>query len=499
MMKSILLSTFIAALMSSTSSALPVNLVTKRFYDEHMNRLRGDTSFPAPPDQYFSQRLDHFDFKNSQATNWNQRFWINATFFKDVANAPVFFYIEGEGAGSPYSVVNGEHVVLAQQYGALIVSLEHRFYGASIPTSDYTTQNMYYLSSHQAIADIAAFITLYLKPTFNLTLKNKFVTFGGSYPGALSAWARLRLPHIVHTALSTSSPVEAMIDFTGYNSVVADSLSYPLVGGSDQCLQSMTQAFEAIDAAFTGPITEKHAMATKLMSCTSLDGVNDTMWAASNYASIIMGVVQYNIDGSGLDIRTVCQKMTQSGVAPIDAFAQVVQLQQGTTCLDNSYDDYVAQLNNTVATPGGGLGLRQWTWQTCVEFAYYQTCEPDTMRCPFSRLMTLESSYKQCQDGFGAVISNEVNDYGVSQSNYLLGGNQIKGTRIIFANGDVDPWHYLSVYNQTNMDPRQPAVFIQGTAHCRNMYTPQPNDPLPLVSARGAINAYIAEFLAEPY
>jgi serine protease 16 len=187
------------------------------------------------------------------------------------------------------------------------------------------------------------------------------------------------------------------------------------------------------------------------------------------------------------------------GVSPIDAFAQVVQLQQGSTCLDNSYDDYVAQLNNTVATPGGGLGLRQWTWQTCVEFAYYQTCEPDTMRCPFSRLMTLESSYKQCQDGFGAVISNEVNDYGVSQSNYLLGGNQIKGTRIIFANGDVDPWHYLSVYNQTNMDPRQPAVFIQGTAHCRNMYTPQPNDPLPLVSARGAINAYIAEFLAEPY
>jgi hypothetical protein len=112
--------------------------------------------------------------------------------------------------------------------------------------------------------------------------------------------------------------------------------------------------------------------------------------------------------------------------------------------------------------------------------------------------MTLESSYKQCQDGFGDVISQDINDYGVAQSNYLYGGNQIKGTRIIFANGNVDPWHYLSVYNQSTMDPRQPAVFIDGTAHCRNMYTPSPNDPEPLVAARGAINAYIADFLSEP-
>jgi thymus-specific serine protease len=141
----------------SVTTALPVNLVTKRFYDEHMARLRGDSSLPAPPDQYFSQRLDHFDFKDSQSTTWNQRFWVNASFFKDTENAPVFFYIEGEGAGSPYSVVSGEHVSLAAQYGALIVSLEHRFYGASIPTADYSTSNMYYLSSHQAIADLAAF------------------------------------------------------------------------------------------------------------------------------------------------------------------------------------------------------------------------------------------------------------------------------------------------------------------------------------------------------
>ena len=110
--------------------------------------------------------------------------------------------------------------------------------------------------------------------------------------------------------------------------------------------------------------------------------------------------------------------------------------------------------------------------------------------------MTLESSYQQCQDGFGAVMSNRLNDEGVAFTNAYLGGNKIKGTRIIFVNGDVDPWHALSVFNQSEFDPYQPAVFIAGTAHCRNMYAPSANDPAPLVAARGEINGFLESFLA---
>jgi serine protease 16 len=231
---------------------------------------------------------------------------------------------------------------------------------------------MRFITSHQSIADIATFISFYLVPTFNLTLSsNKLVTFGGSYPGVLSAWARLRLPHLVHAAVASSAPVLAVADFVGYNNVVAHSFAYPLVGGSPACTANIAAAFVAIDAAFTGADSTRHAMATKLMSCTGLDGQNDTMWAASNYASIIMGIAQYNRDGpTGLNIRAVCATMTQPGIAPIDAFAQVVQKAQGTQCLDNAYADYVAQLSSTsVNKAAGGVGIRSWTWQTCVQFA----------------------------------------------------------------------------------------------------------------------------------
>jgi len=504
-----------SALFALSPAAAAITPVLARMRDAHIAELRAGGAAVArsllaqglavPPDQFFQQTLDHFDvLANLPGTAWPQRFWVNSTFFDnnaDKANAPVFFYVEGEGAGSPYSVLGGEHVALAETYGALVVALEHRGYGASIPTADLTTPNMRFITSHQSIADIATFISFFLVPTYNLTLSsNKLVTFGGSYPGVLSAWARLRLPHLVHAAVSTSSPVRAVADFTGYNDVVAHSFAYPLVGGSPACTANIASAFVAMDAAFTGSDSARHAMATKLMSCTGLDGVNDTMWAASNYASVLMGIVQYNRDGpSGLNIRNVCATMTQAGVAPIDAFAQVVQKQQGTTCMDNSYADYVAQLSaTTVDKASGGLGLRSWTWQTCAQFAYYQTCESGT-QCPFSKLMTLESSYQQCQDGFGAVVSNALNDQGIAFTNAYLGGQGIKGSRIIFVNGDVDPWHSLSVFpgdNVTTLDPLQPTVFIPGGSHCSNMGTPSDNDPPALIAAHAEIDAFLASFLA---
>ena len=469
---------------------------------EAVARAREAQGLAVPPAQFFAQTLDHFNvLSNLPGTAWPQRFWVNSSFFdanSDKANAPVFLYIEGEGAGSPYSVMGGEHVALAASYGALVVALEHRFYGASIPTADLSTTSMGFLSSHQAIADIASFITAWLVPTYNLTLsRNKIVTFGGSYPGVLSAWTRLRLPHLVHAAVSTSSPVESQVDFTGYNDVCARSFAYPLVGGSPACTANIAAAFAAIDAAFTGTADARHAMATKLMSCTGLDGANDTFWAASNYASLMMGIVQYNRDGpTGMNIRTVCETMTQAGVAPIDAFAQVVKSAQGSQCMDNSYADYLVQLRSTVADKGaGGLGLRQWTWQTCAQFAFYQTCEDNT-ECPFSKLMTLEGSYAQCQDGFGNIISNQLNDAGVAFTNAYLGGQDIKGTRIVFVNGDVDPWHWLSVYNASTFDPNQPVVFIPGGSHCSNMGTPSDNDPPALIAAHAEIDGFIAQFLA---
>ena len=109
----------------------------------------------------------------------------------------MFLYIGGEGPqGAP-----SDHLymaTLAKKEGALMVALEHRFYGESRPTTDMSVGNLKFLTSEQALGDLAHF-TNYLKdpdpaqstPALHLKYSaaaSKFVTFGGSYPGALSAW-----------------------------------------------------------------------------------------------------------------------------------------------------------------------------------------------------------------------------------------------------------------------------------------------------------------------
>ena len=63
-------------------------------------------------------------------------------------------------------------------------------------SSDMSDASLRYLNSEQALADLAAFRNAMTKK-FNLT-SSKWISFGGSYPGSLSAWFRLKYPHLVN-------------------------------------------------------------------------------------------------------------------------------------------------------------------------------------------------------------------------------------------------------------------------------------------------------------
>lgn len=70
------------------------------------------------------------------------------------------------------------------------------------------------MNSQQALADLAEFI-VNIQSKYNIQSSAKWVAFGGSYPGSLAAWMRMKYPHLVHAAISTSGPLLAKIDFKG--------------------------------------------------------------------------------------------------------------------------------------------------------------------------------------------------------------------------------------------------------------------------------------------
>lgn len=84
----------------------------------------------------------------------------------------------------------------------------------AIHRRDLSSANLQFLSADQALADLAYFIE-YLIEKGDLSRGQKVAVFGGSYPGNLAAWARIKYPHLIHAAVSSSAPVHAEADFPG--------------------------------------------------------------------------------------------------------------------------------------------------------------------------------------------------------------------------------------------------------------------------------------------
>ncbi len=136
------------------------------------------------------------------------RYYVNDAYWKK--GGPVFYEISGEGtlSGPPTGFIEQ----LAQNRSALLITLEHRFYGESIPNGNAFTENYRYLSVEQALADLASFTDFY-KSVVPDSKTVPWVVFGGSYAGALSSWYRAAYPDYSIGSLSSSGVVNCIIDF----------------------------------------------------------------------------------------------------------------------------------------------------------------------------------------------------------------------------------------------------------------------------------------------
>ena len=106
-------------------------------------------------DRFFRQPIDHF--RPSLGT-FDQRYYVRDSYVRAGTTAtPLILFLGGEapldGPPTPGSFVD----VLARRHGALLVALEHRFYGRSIPFDELTTRNLRLLSLKQILADVGAF------------------------------------------------------------------------------------------------------------------------------------------------------------------------------------------------------------------------------------------------------------------------------------------------------------------------------------------------------
>ena len=93
----------------------------------------------------------------------------------------------------------------------LFFSSEHRFYGESQPAPPYDTRRLQLLTPQQALEDAVTLIGS-VRAARGCSGEGDsprcpVVTFGGSYPGWLSAMMRLRYPTVVDMSYAASAPM----------------------------------------------------------------------------------------------------------------------------------------------------------------------------------------------------------------------------------------------------------------------------------------------------
>ncbi|XP_007955081.1 thymus-specific serine protease [Orycteropus afer afer] len=445
----------------------------------------GPGAVAFPKEGWLEQPLDPFNA--SDRRSFLQRYWVNDQHWAG-QDGPIFLHLGGEGSLGPGSVMRGHPAALAPALGALVVGLEHRFYGLSTPAGGLDMAQLRFLSSRHALADLAS-AHLALSRLFNLSSSSPWICFGGSYAGSLAAWARLKFPHLIFASVASSAPLRAVLDFSEYNNVVSRSLMSTAIGGSSECWAAASAAFAEVERRLRAGGAAQEALQAELGACGPLTRAEDQAELLEALQALVGGAVQYNGQaGAPLSVRQLCGLLlagwgNRSRTAPYRGLRQATQIVMhslGERCLSTSRAETVAQLRDTEPQVSG-VGDRQWLYQTCTEFGFYITCEDPG--CPFSQFPALPSQLGLCEQVFGLSPSSVAK--AVAQTNSYYGGQTLRATQVLLINGDADPWHVLSVTE--SLGPFKSVILIPNASHCSDMAPERPSDSPSLLLARQKI------------
>ncbi|XP_077221052.1 putative serine protease EDA2 isoform X2 [Tasmannia lanceolata] len=386
-----------------------------------LHRTRSSNSnssiYLTQKEQWFNQTLDHFSPTDHR--QFGQRYYEYLGSFQ-APGGPIFLKICGESSCD--GIANDYTSVLAKKFGAAVVSLEHRYYGKSHPFNSLTTSNLRYLSSKQALFDLAVF-RQYYQESLNVKLnqsnaENPWFVFGVSYPGALSAWFRLKFPHLTCGSLASSAVVLAVYNFPEFDVQIGES------AGSDckAALQEITKLVEEL--------LHSDARGVKnLFGAAKLTIDADFLYLLADAAVIAF---QY---GNPDVLCSPLLDAKKSGKNLVDAYANYVKdYYLGSFGVQvQTYDQQ--HLKKTELTED--RGDRLWWFQVCTEVAYFQVAPSnDSIR---SSKIDTRYHLDLCKNVFGEGIYPDVD-----MTNLYYGGTKIAGSKIIFTNGSQDPWRHAS-------------------------------------------------------
>jgi pimeloyl-ACP methyl ester carboxylesterase len=447
----------------SLTFAGPVELYLQK-QQEKMQPLQATKSIHQ---SQFIQLIDH---KNPSLGTFAQRYYIDES-FSNANDDPVFFYICGESSCTKRAL-NGAIRQYAKKYHAKLIALEHRYYGESLPLTSFSTQDLSYLNTENALDDLAYFQRHMSK---DKNWQGKWVAFGGSYPGSLSAYYRLKFPYLVVGSLASSAPVKAKEDFFEYDTHITK------VAGP-QCASQIRQVVSTIEATLTDE-NKLNQMKTLFEASEVQDPVDFLYLIADTGAA----AVQYGMR----DKFCTALASSPTPLAGYAEFAKNLYKSMGVSAVDMTAQGALSEAH---ADYKNGIGMRQWYYQSCTEYGYWQNANPDSSQSTRSALINLNYHRQVCQRLFG--LNEPAHTELLNNTFYYPLMNELV-SNIYFTNGANDPWSLLSLTekNDNATNPNLNYYLIEGAAHCEDLHSPASDDSKSLRDARTTMESLIGLWL----
>ncbi|KAB8296041.1 hypothetical protein EYC80_008849 [Monilinia laxa] len=444
---------------------------------------------------FFTQLLDHDD--PSKGT-FQQKFWWNSEFWAG-PGSPIVFFTPGESAAGPYGAYLTNVTITglyAQEVKGAVVMVEHRYWGESSPYENLTTTNLQLLTLKQAIADFVYFAKTVDLPFDTNHSSNAatapWIFSGGSYSGALSAWTESTSPGTFWAYHSSSAPVQAIDDYWQY--------FYPIQDGMPKnCSKDVSLVIDYMDDVLTyGNKSAVTALKTKF----GLDFVehNDDfmgvlengpwLWQSNSFYTNYSDFYQFcdaieNVtagaavtpDANGVGLATAIEGYANWTKSLIPGYCEGFGYDTNDTSCFNTHDFNNLMFRNYSVDNAID---RQWNWMLCNEpFAYWQDGAPKDKPTIVSRLVNSEYWQRQCALFFPAegnyTYASAKGATVTSVNEYTKGWDLENTTRLIWTNGQYDPWRTSGVSSQfrpggeLQSTAQHPVQIIPGGFHCSDL------------------------------
>ncbi|VDC02130.1 unnamed protein product [Peniophora sp. CBMAI 1063] len=376
------------------------------------------------------------------------------------------------------STINGQ---IAQKLNGATVLIEHRFFGNSNPNYEMTVDYLQYLTVQQAIDDLVYFAqTVTLPFTGGDAVKPDqapWVIVGGSYSGALAAYAMANQPDVFWAGWSSSGVVQGIVNYYGYFQPIQENMpkncsaDVAAVIAHIDSIADDTTAFNAFKAQF---------------------GLSDITAASDVAAALRYNLFDYQSlqPYSGTTEQQFfkfCDALEVDGgkVAPATGFGLNHTLSAWGSYLTNTYLPSICgddDMETCLGTPPPDSeyysndytpnSARAWAWMTCNEFGFFQDSPPTGQTAIVSRLVQPSADELRCQYMFPEAFSSPPVP-NVQQTNSVFGGWNLNVPRLFFGAGSRDPWREATMAAEgvtpPNVDPSN--IGLSDGMHCSDLLT----------------------------